>query len=202
MLWQCFFYELKVKDFLTHSLQLPLYYYGCCYLFRRYDVIVSESFRSYLQYINNRWSKDIHAKVPNYFSVFSQVLFIGDSTNRGIMYYLMEQVNTTLEYWDKAHDVIQYDSLNHGRTLISYSYYPQFWLQKSKRPTFQQALEQLIQRSILTYAPFSVSLGTVFLLFSHGFVWYASKWVQHLYSVPDLKIVSPYVCGILVVSEL
>ncbi|XP_062861259.1 cadherin-like and PC-esterase domain-containing protein 1 [Trichomycterus rosablanca] len=76
-----------------------------------------------------------------------KVLFIGDSTNRGMMYYLMERVNTTLEYWDKAHDVIQYDSLNHGRTLISYSYYPQFWLHRSQRPTFQQALEQLIQRS-------------------------------------------------------
>ncbi|KAL7828103.1 hypothetical protein AOLI_G00312550 [Acnodon oligacanthus] len=76
-----------------------------------------------------------------------KVLFIGDSTNRGIMYYLMERVNTTLEDWDKAHDTIVYHNLNQGRTLISYSYYPQFWLHKSQRPTFQRALQQLLERS-------------------------------------------------------
>uniref|UniRef100_W5KSC2 Cadherin like and PC-esterase domain containing 1 n=1 Tax=Astyanax mexicanus TaxID=7994 RepID=W5KSC2_ASTMX len=76
-----------------------------------------------------------------------KVLFIGDSTNRGIMYYLMERVNTTLEDWDKAHDTIVYHNLNQGRTLISYSYYPQFWLHRSQRPTFQSALQQLIERS-------------------------------------------------------
>ncbi|TSK13309.1 Cadherin-like and PC-esterase domain-containing protein 1 [Bagarius yarrelli] len=58
-----------------------------------------------------------------------KVLFIGDSTNRGMMYYLMERVNTTLEDWDKAHDTIIYHNLNQGRTLISYSYYPQEKLQ-------------------------------------------------------------------------
>ncbi|XP_076861270.1 cadherin-like and PC-esterase domain-containing protein 1 isoform X2 [Brachyhypopomus gauderio] len=76
-----------------------------------------------------------------------KILFIGDSTNRGMMYYLMERVNTTLEDWDKAHDTIVYHNLNQGRTLISYSYYPQFWMQKSQRPTFQRALQQLIERS-------------------------------------------------------
>ncbi|KAF7693898.1 hypothetical protein HF521_007651 [Silurus meridionalis] len=76
-----------------------------------------------------------------------KVLFIGDSTNRGMMYYLMERVNTTLEDWDKAHNTIIYHNLNQGRTLISYSYYPQFWLHKSQRPSFKQALEQLIARS-------------------------------------------------------
>ncbi|XP_051976858.1 cadherin-like and PC-esterase domain-containing protein 1 isoform X2 [Xyrauchen texanus] len=76
-----------------------------------------------------------------------KVLFIGDSTNRGMMYYLIERVNTTLEDWDKAHDTIVYHNLNQGRTIISYSYYPQFWLPKAQRPTFQRALQQLIARS-------------------------------------------------------
>ncbi|KAI5617951.1 cadherin-like and PC-esterase domain-containing protein 1 isoform X1, partial [Silurus asotus] len=79
--------------------------------------------------------------------ISKRVLFIGDSTNRGMMYYLMERVNTTLEDWDKAHNTIIYHNLNQGRTLISYSYYPQFWLHKSQRPSFKQALEQLIERS-------------------------------------------------------
>ncbi|KAJ8249943.1 hypothetical protein COCON_G00231590 [Conger conger] len=73
-----------------------------------------------------------------------KVLFIGDSTNRGMMYYLMERVNATLEAWGKAHDTIVYHNVNQGATLIRYSYYPQFWLEKARRPTFKRALEQLI----------------------------------------------------------
>ncbi|XP_040886483.1 cadherin-like and PC-esterase domain-containing protein 1 isoform X2 [Toxotes jaculatrix] len=76
-----------------------------------------------------------------------KVLFIGDSTNRGMMYFLMEQVNSSLEDWGKAHDLLVYRNLNGGRTLVSYSYYPQFWLEKKLRPTFRQALLQLLNRS-------------------------------------------------------
>ncbi|XP_035502590.1 cadherin-like and PC-esterase domain-containing protein 1 isoform X2 [Scophthalmus maximus] len=76
-----------------------------------------------------------------------KVLFIGDSTNRGMMYFLMERVNSSLEDWGKAHDLQVYRNLNQGRTLVSYSYYPQFWLEKEQRPTFRQALLQLLHRS-------------------------------------------------------
>uniref|UniRef100_UPI00398F6F87 cadherin-like and PC-esterase domain-containing protein 1 isoform X2 n=1 Tax=Pristiophorus japonicus TaxID=55135 RepID=UPI00398F6F87 len=76
-----------------------------------------------------------------------RVLFIGDSTNRGMMYYLMEEVNETLQEWDKAHDTKFYYNLNGGKTFTSYAYYPQFWLSLDQRPTFEKALEQLIQRS-------------------------------------------------------
>lgn len=75
-----------------------------------------------------------------------QVLFIGDSTNRGMMYFLMERVNSSLEDWGKAHDLLVYRNLNQARTLVSYSYYPQFWLEKKLRPTFRQALLQLLNR--------------------------------------------------------
>ncbi|XP_072915645.1 cadherin-like and PC-esterase domain-containing protein 1 [Hemitrygon akajei] len=76
-----------------------------------------------------------------------KVLFIGDSTNRGMMYYLMEEVNETLQEWDKAHDSKFYYNLNGGQSFTSYVYYPQFWLSLDQRPTFEKALEQLIQRS-------------------------------------------------------
>lgn len=76
-----------------------------------------------------------------------KVLFIGDSTNRGMMYFLLERVNSTLEDWGKAHDLLVYRNLNSGHTQVSYSYYPQFWLEKKLRPTFRQALLQLIHRS-------------------------------------------------------
>ncbi|XP_072234102.1 cadherin-like and PC-esterase domain-containing protein 1 [Leuresthes tenuis] len=76
-----------------------------------------------------------------------KVLFIGDSTNRGMMYFLMERVNSSLEDWGKAHDLLVYRNLNGGRTQVSYSYYPQFWLERNRRPTFEEALLQLLTRS-------------------------------------------------------
>ncbi|KAH0616570.1 hypothetical protein JD844_027777 [Phrynosoma platyrhinos] len=75
------------------------------------------------------------------------VLFIGDSTNRGMMYYLIERVNKTLQEWQKAHDMKFYDNINDRKTFISYSYYPQFWISVNQRPTFEKALEQLLFRS-------------------------------------------------------
>ncbi|KAG7496140.1 hypothetical protein JOB18_012898 [Solea senegalensis] len=76
-----------------------------------------------------------------------KVMFIGDSTNRGMMYFLMERVNASLSDWGKAHDTLVYGNLNGGRTQVSYSYYPQFWLERGRRPTFRQALLQLLHRS-------------------------------------------------------
>lgn len=76
-----------------------------------------------------------------------KILFIGDSTNRGIMYYLIERVNETLQEWQKVHSTKLYHNVNGGETFISYSYYPQFWISPSLRPTFEKALEHLLQRS-------------------------------------------------------
>uniref|UniRef100_G3SVX7 Cadherin like and PC-esterase domain containing 1 n=1 Tax=Loxodonta africana TaxID=9785 RepID=G3SVX7_LOXAF len=76
-----------------------------------------------------------------------KILFIGDSTNRGIMYYLIERLNETLQEWQKVHGIKFYHNINGGKTLISYSYYPQFWRSPSLRPTFEKALELLLQRS-------------------------------------------------------
>ncbi|KAM4858686.1 cadherin-like and PC-esterase domain-containing protein 1 isoform X1 [Urocitellus parryii] len=76
-----------------------------------------------------------------------KILFIGDSTNRGIMYYLIERLNETLQEWQKVHGTKLYPNVNGGKTLVSYSYYPQFWISPSLRPTFEKALEHLLQRS-------------------------------------------------------
>ncbi|XP_073508169.1 cadherin-like and PC-esterase domain-containing protein 1 isoform X2 [Phyllobates terribilis] len=76
-----------------------------------------------------------------------KIIFIGDSTNRGMMYYLMEKVNGSLEDWQKTHGMKFYTNINSGRTTISYSYYPQFWIDIRKRPTFEEALVKLIKRS-------------------------------------------------------
>ena len=74
------------------------------------------------------------------------MLFIGDSTNRGMMHYLMEQINDTLTEWDKTHDIKVYLNLNEQRTSVSFTYYPQFWLPTSQRPMFDTALYQLLKQ--------------------------------------------------------
>ncbi|XP_078536589.1 cadherin-like and PC-esterase domain-containing protein 1 isoform X2 [Lissotriton helveticus] len=76
-----------------------------------------------------------------------KVLFIGDSTNRGMMYYLIERVNSTIQEWHKLHGTRFYTNVNNGKSFISYSYYPQFWINVKHRPTFEKALEHLIYRS-------------------------------------------------------
>lgn len=73
-------------------------------------------------------------------------MFLGDSTNRGMMYFLMERLNSSLEDWGKAHETLLYQNLNAGRTQVGYSYYPQFWLDQNRRPTFREALLQLLNR--------------------------------------------------------
>lgn len=62
------------------------------------------------------------------------------------MYYLIERVNETLQEWQKVHSTKLYHNVNGGETFISYSYYPQFWISPSLRPTFEKALEHLLQR--------------------------------------------------------
>lgn len=63
-----------------------------------------------------------------------------------MMYYLMERVNGSLQEWQKTHSIKLFDNINYGKTNISYSYYPQFWIDVKQRPTFEEALEQLIER--------------------------------------------------------
>ncbi|KAM3925191.1 cadherin-like and PC-esterase domain-containing protein 1 [Leptodactylus fuscus] len=76
-----------------------------------------------------------------------KIIFIGDSTNRGMMYYMIERVNGSLQEWQKAHGMKLYDNINNGRTSVSYSYYPQFWIDIRKRTSFEESLVQLIKRS-------------------------------------------------------
>lgn len=74
-----------------------------------------------------------------------KVLFIGDSTNRGIMHYILEKTNGSLSEWDKTHNLKLYKSINGNQTDLSFSYYPQFWLPTNHRPAFDKAIFQLIK---------------------------------------------------------
>ncbi|XP_019479245.1 PREDICTED: cadherin-like and PC-esterase domain-containing protein 1, partial [Hipposideros armiger] len=106
-----------------------------------------------------------------------KILFIGDSTNRGIMYYLIERLNETLQEWQKVHGTKIYRNVNDGKTLISYSYYPQFWINPSMRPTFEKALEHLLQRS----RPLENTRQTVLVV--GGVQWLNSNHLQIIHKV-------------------
>ncbi|XP_014640827.1 PREDICTED: cadherin-like and PC-esterase domain-containing protein 1 [Ceratotherium simum simum] len=106
-----------------------------------------------------------------------KILFIGDSTNRGIMYYLIERLNETLQEWQKVHGTKFYHNVNSGKTLIGYSYYPQFWISPSLRPTFEKALEHLLQRS----RPLENTRQTVLVV--GGVQWLNSNHLQIIHKV-------------------
>lgn len=71
---------------------------------------------------------------------------MGDSTNRGVMYYIMEKINDTLQRWHKSHDLDLYEDLNGGRTSAGFSYYPKYWLATDVRPTLEDSLLKLVNR--------------------------------------------------------
>ncbi|XP_070191938.1 cadherin-like and PC-esterase domain-containing protein 1 [Littorina saxatilis] len=78
-----------------------------------------------------------------------KVLFIGDSTNRGILHYMSQRVNGSLWEWpDKTHHLRVYPPINHNTTRFSFAYYPQFWLPALHRPVFDKALYQVIRRTL------------------------------------------------------
>ncbi|PIK58816.1 putative cadherin-like and PC-esterase domain-containing protein 1 isoform X2 [Apostichopus japonicus] len=76
-----------------------------------------------------------------------KILFIGDSTNRGIMYYLMQRINGSLHQWDKTHQIKSYSNLNENRTVATFAYYPQFWLPSDDRPAFDATVHDIVQHS-------------------------------------------------------
>ncbi|XP_016068822.1 PREDICTED: cadherin-like and PC-esterase domain-containing protein 1 isoform X2 [Miniopterus natalensis] len=111
-----------------------------------------------------------------------KILFIGDSTNRGIMYYLIERLNETLQEWQKVHGTKLYHNVNGGKTSISYSYYPQFWISPSLRPTFEKALEHLLQReNLLNILVIIKTLGIGFHLPVDGVHFLTQSEVQNLW---------------------
>ncbi|CAG2162722.1 unnamed protein product [Oppiella nova] len=103
-----------------------------------------------------------------------KILFVGDSTNRGIMHYLIERLNGTLVDWDKTHDLKIYPNMNRKKTLISFAYYPKFWLPTNQRPSFDRAVYQLFEK----VQPLENNSNTV-LIFG-GVQWLATQHIHML----------------------
>ncbi|XP_046986199.1 cadherin-like and PC-esterase domain-containing protein 1 [Schistocerca americana] len=73
-----------------------------------------------------------------------KLLFVGDSTNRGMLHYVLERLNASLLDGDKTHEMRVYHA---GATTLAFAYYPQFWLAPPQRPVFDRTLYSLINRS-------------------------------------------------------
>ncbi|XP_066979373.1 cadherin-like and PC-esterase domain-containing protein 1 [Macrobrachium rosenbergii] len=104
------------------------------------------------------------------------LVFLGDSTNRGMLYALLERVNGTLTSWDKTHDLKVITGVNSGQTTFAFAYYPQFWLPSNQRPVFDKTLYKLLLRS----GPLRNSTDTVVIV--GGVHWVAA---QHLHMVAN-----------------
>ncbi|XP_057360689.1 cadherin-like and PC-esterase domain-containing protein 1 isoform X3 [Manis pentadactyla] len=152
-----------------------------CLRGRKRGIGINEwSSQSYSYQIQNMLSSYLQFRRTRFLQLM--ILFIGDSTNRGIMYYLIERLNETLQEWQKAHGTKIYHNINGGKTLISYSYYPQFWISPSLRPTFEQALEHLLQReNLLNILVIIKTLGIGFHLPVNGVHFLTQSEVQNLW---------------------
>jgi len=101
--------------------------------------------------VQQNWIKAVQQNWNAYLYIFFislvpvQILFIGDSTNRGIAHYVTERLNGSLTEWDRTHDARVYDNINARRTVISFAYYPQFWMPPGQRPLFEASLLQLLK---------------------------------------------------------
>ncbi|XP_054163074.1 cadherin-like and PC-esterase domain-containing protein 1 [Oppia nitens] len=112
-----------------------------------------------------------------------KILFVGDSTNRGIMHYLIERFNGSLMDWDKTHDLKIYPNMNRKKTVISFAYYPKFWLPTNQRPSFDKAVYQLFEK----VQPLENSSNTV-LVFG-GVQWLATQHIHMLLkTLENLKL--------------
>ncbi|XP_062520899.1 uncharacterized protein LOC134195829 isoform X2 [Corticium candelabrum] len=76
-----------------------------------------------------------------------KVMVIGDSLVRGIMYYMLEQLNGTLNHWSKSHGAITYAHVGDGMSF-TFTYYPQFWLPINKRPVFERSLYSMLRKQL------------------------------------------------------
>ncbi|XP_064476026.1 cadherin-like and PC-esterase domain-containing protein 1 isoform X2 [Ornithodoros turicata] len=75
-----------------------------------------------------------------------KLLFVGDSTNRGIMYYTVRRLNGTLTQWEQSHGHLDMRNINGGTTAVGFAYYPRFWMSPDKMPSLVDTLRQLVER--------------------------------------------------------
>jgi len=95
----------------------------------------------FAQWLPNRCEK--HRQESAEYSCLSgwKLIFVGDSTNRGIFHRTVELLNGTLTDGAKTHDATV---LELSRNIhAEFHYYPKFWIDQPERPTFETVIENL-----------------------------------------------------------
>ncbi|XP_065351092.1 cadherin-like and PC-esterase domain-containing protein 1 [Cloeon dipterum] len=103
-----------------------------------------------------------------------KVLFMGDSTVRGMMHHVLERLNGSLGVKDKSHGLSHFKVAN---TALAFAYYPQFWLRPPHRPIFAKTLYQLL----LSSQPLSNSSDTILVV--GGVHWLATNHLHTLIKI-------------------
>nr|CDS20920.1 vesicle associated membrane protein [Echinococcus granulosus] len=90
----------------------------------------------------------------------SAILFVGDSTLRGLMYALLSKLNGSLRYWEASHSQLIFESLAGGffqrtdakltkksySSVIAFAYFPLFWSRRLHRRTLVDVISQSLGR--------------------------------------------------------
>ncbi|KAL5105272.1 Cadherin-like and PC-esterase domain-containing protein 1 [Taenia crassiceps] len=90
----------------------------------------------------------------------SAILFVGDSTLRGLMYALLNKLNGSLRYWEASHDQLVFESLDGGffqrtnakstggyaSSVIAFAYFPLFWSRKRHGRNLADVISQSLRR--------------------------------------------------------
>ncbi|XP_065890316.1 cadherin-like and PC-esterase domain-containing protein 1 isoform X2 [Dysidea avara] len=120
-----------------------------------------------------------------------KILMIGDSTCRGIMYYLIEKINGSLQHWTNSHSSITY-TINDG-TVFSFQYYPQYWVPQHHSPSYEQALDILLKEN----KPLSNNSGTILIVGGVQWMNYSHiKVTQQILNRADLTGITVIIKGL------
>ena len=93
----------------------------------------------------NATYKCIFIKICVYINTFKslKLLFLGDSTNRGVMHTILEKLSGNLHKIEKIHAFKQFKNIQESGTDVGFMYYPRFWMQNI---SFETSLEESISR--------------------------------------------------------
>ncbi|XP_065569082.1 cadherin-like and PC-esterase domain-containing protein 1 [Artemia franciscana] len=89
------------------------------------------------------------------------VLFLGDSTLRGMVHRIIQMANKTLATDEKLHEYHIFRNVNENRTFIAFNYYPIFWKKQNTQKSFMEALRLLFR--------FNRKVTVVIKLYGAGF---------------------------------
>lgn len=127
------------------------------------------------------------------FKTRKHLLIIGDSTNRGIMNYLVERLNGSLTDADKTHNLKQYQftlkefgnktNQQMFKLTVTFAYYPKFWIPLQKRSSFAEVLHSLLSEIFISNEKNSnFKEGEDLVIIVGGVQWIAQK---HLFILQE-----------------